>query len=104
MTQGMIAADRAVLVVGGADAEKFLENLVTNRIAGMAEGACVYTALLSPKGKYLFDFFVIRKNGEFLIDVKADRAQALAQRLAMVSAARRCHHRIGRSRGCPGPW
>ncbi|WP_424933633.1 YgfZ/GcvT domain-containing protein [Amaricoccus macauensis] len=83
MTQGMIAADRAVLVVGGADAEKFLENLVTNRIAGMAEGACVYTALLSPKGKYLFDFFVIRRNGEFLIDVKAERAQALAQRLAM---------------------
>jgi tRNA-modifying protein YgfZ len=83
MTQGMLAADRKVLAVSGEDAEIFLQNLVTNDVARIAAGSCVYAALLSPQGKYLFDFFVVPAARGFLLDVKADRAVALAQRLSM---------------------
>ena len=83
MTAGLQATDRAVLEVSGEDAGHFLQNLVTNNVEGLAEGACVYAALLSPQGKYLFDFFVIRHGAGFLIDVKADRAQPLLQRLTL---------------------
>ena len=73
---------RAVLAVSGKDAERFLQDLVSNEIETMGQEA-VYAALLSPQGKYLFDFFVLRDGSGFWLDVKAERAPALAQRLAM---------------------
>ena len=49
---------RAVLRIGGADARKFLQGLVTNDIDKAQGGAAVHAGLLSPQGKILFDFFV----------------------------------------------
>ncbi len=74
--------DRIVLAITGKDAQRFLQDLVTNEIESMGQEA-VYAALLSPQGKYLFDFFVLRSGTGFWLDVKADRAEALGQRLAM---------------------
>ena len=76
------AEDRTVLRIGGADAKRFLQDLVTNDLKA-AERGLVYAALLSPQGKYLFDFFLVEDDGGYLLDVKADRAAALAQRLTM---------------------
>ena len=82
MTSGFHATDRSVLRVSGPEAREFLQGLVTNDVRGLDRGA-VYAALLSPQGKYLFDFFLVPDGDDILIDVKADRAPALAQRLAM---------------------
>jgi len=83
-TSGLAAADRAVLRVGGAGAREFLQGLVTNDVRRLEVGGAAYAALLSPQGKYLFDFFLVADGPEdALVDVKADRAAALAQRLAM---------------------
>ncbi|MBA3324736.1 MAG: hypothetical protein H0T41_05545, partial [Rhodobacteraceae bacterium] len=82
VTSGLVAGDRAVLRVGGAQAREFLQGLVTNDLRRLDEGA-VYAALLSPQGKYLFDFVAVADGEDVLIDVLADRAAALAQRLAM---------------------
>ncbi|MEM8570074.1 MAG: folate-binding protein [Pseudomonadota bacterium] len=83
MTEGFWAKDRQVIALTGDDAVPFLQNLVTNDVSNVPQGGCAYTALLSPKGKYLFDFFVVRTEAGFLLDAKADRAAALAQRLNM---------------------
>jgi len=73
---------RTVLAVTGTDRVKFLQDLVTNDLAG-AEGRLIYAALLSPQGKYLFDFFVLQEDDRILIDVAEGAAAALAQRLTM---------------------
>ncbi|MEM6618743.1 MAG: folate-binding protein [Pseudomonadota bacterium] len=73
---------RTVLRVDGADHRKFLQDLVTNNLGGLDRGL-VYAGLLTPQGKYLFDFFLIPADGAIWIDVAADRAQALGQRLTM---------------------
>ncbi|MXU66082.1 CAF17-like 4Fe-4S cluster assembly/insertion protein YgfZ [Oceanomicrobium pacificus] len=82
--QGYVRLSRQVLRLGDVDAERFLQDLVTNDITRTGDGA-VYAALLSPQGKYLFDFFILRgEAGDgFLLDVAAERAAALAQRLSM---------------------
>ncbi len=74
--------DRTVLRIGGGDAKRFLQDLVTNDLKAAKDGL-VYAALLSPQGKYLFDFFLVEDGDGYLLDVKADRAAALAQRLTM---------------------
>lgn len=81
-TSALIAADRTVLRIGGSGARDFLQGLVSNDLARLDRGA-VYAALLTPQGKYLFDFFLVAEGADVLLDVKSDRAQALAQRLAM---------------------
>ncbi len=82
--QGFVDDRRAVLRMEGAAAREVLQGVVTNDVRRLAPGRAVYTALLTPQGKYLFDFFVVEAGeGAVLIDVAADRAGALAQRLKM---------------------
>lgn len=81
-SRGFAAPDRAVLRIGGAEARDFLQGLVTNDTRKLDDGP-LYAALLSPQGKYLFDFLLLPDGPDVLIDVAADRAAALAQRLAL---------------------
>ena len=76
------AQDRMVLRVGGADREKFLQGLVTRDMGAPGEGLR-YSAILTPQGKYLCDFFLLNRGDDVLVDVKADFGPKLAQRLMM---------------------
>jgi folate-binding protein YgfZ len=82
MMPGERTDDRMVLRIGGADREGFLQGLVTRDLAPPG-GGLVYSALLTPQGKYLFDFFLLNRGEDILLDVKADAAPRLAQRLMM---------------------
>jgi len=73
---------RTVLRLSGADTLKFLNDLVTNDLSGI-RGGMVYAALLTPQGKYLFDFFLHLDGDDVLMDVVSSRASALKQRLTM---------------------
>ncbi len=82
--QGFVDDERAILRMEGKDVRAVLQNTVTNDIGRLAPGRAVYTALLTPQGKYLFDFLLLEApDGALLIDAPAARAQALAQRLKM---------------------
>jgi folate-binding protein YgfZ len=72
-----------VLAVAGEDAEPFLNRLVTNNLQAMPRGEARFAALLSPQGKLLFDFLVVRETDGFLLDCVADQAADLAKKLAM---------------------
>jgi folate-binding protein YgfZ len=72
---------RAVLRVGGSDARKFLQGLITNDIDKAQGGAAVHAGLLSPQGKILFDFFAVPAGDGLLIDVAEDKAGELMKRL-----------------------
>jgi folate-binding protein YgfZ len=72
---------RAVLRVGGPDAGKFLQGLITNDIGKAHDSAAIHAGLLSPQGKILFDFFVVPDGDGFLIDVALATADDLLKRL-----------------------
>lgn len=74
--------DRTVISLGGADRIPFLQGLVTNDVTKAADGI-IYTALLTPQGKFIADFFVVGKEDLLLIDVATSHAQTLGQRLMM---------------------
>src|SRR5262245_39981424 len=80
--KGLRATDRSVLRIAGPDTRDFLQGLVTNDVQRLDTGP-VYAALLSPQGKYLFDFFLFADGEDVLVDVKGDRAALLAQRLGL---------------------
>lgn len=78
--------ERGVLKVGGPEARSFLQNLITNNV-DLADGSrSVYAALLTPQGKFLFDFIVSADPADknaLLLDCDGARAEALAKRLEM---------------------
>lgn len=75
---------RGVLRVGGLEAHAFLQGLVTNDMDAIGEGRAIYAALLTPQGKFLFDFFIVSDGADadsFLLDCDGARAADLAKRL-----------------------
>lgn len=75
--------DRAILAVSGPEARGFLQGLITNDIQTLKPGRGLYTALLSPQGKILFDFLVTEGDGALLIDVARDSRDTLLKKLKM---------------------
>lgn len=74
---------RALIRVTGPDARPFLHNLLTQDVETLAPGQLRFGALLSPPGRLLFDLFLWGLGDGVLLDVAADRRDALLQRLAM---------------------
>ena len=59
--------DRGILYVHGKDTEEFLQNIVSNNIKKVTDKFSIFSSLLTPQGKFLFDFLIIKhKNGFFL--------------------------------------
>ena len=73
---------RKVFRFSGTDARKFLQNLITNDVNRLDTGP-VYSALLTPQGKFIADFFLIPDDNDILMDVDADAAATLIPRLNM---------------------
>ncbi|MDJ1015887.1 MAG: folate-binding protein [Paracoccaceae bacterium] len=73
---------RTVFRMTGEDARDFLQNLVTNDVNRLEDGI-VWTALLTPQGKYLADFFLVPEGEAILLDAPEVLAAGLAQRLKM---------------------
>ncbi len=81
MTETTLLPHRAVLEVAGEDRVAFLQGLVSNDVTEATPGRAVWAALLTPQGKWLADFFIVARNEALLLDVQADQAAMLAQKL-----------------------
>jgi tRNA-modifying protein YgfZ len=82
MTKAFHATDRALVRVSGPEAREFLQGVVTNDVRRLETGPA-YAALLSPQGKYLFDFLMAGDGEDVLLDVKAEAAGGLVRRLGL---------------------
>ncbi len=78
-----VLPDRGVVSVSGPDALKLLQGLVTNDVAQLDTAPAMHSGLLSPQGKILFDFFVVRTRDGALLEVARDRAADLVKRLKL---------------------
>lgn len=97
MMQGERTQDRRLVTVEGADVLTFLQGLVTNDVLRLAKApGVVWAALLTPQGKYLADFFVVRlADGTTLLDLPDSLADATLKRLSLYRL--RADVRLGQS-------
>jgi folate-binding protein YgfZ len=78
-----ILKNRAVLYISGEDAKDYLQNLITNDIKKVSdENSCLGT-LLSPQGKFLFEFIIIKHKSGFFIDCEKDQSEELFKQLSI---------------------
>jgi folate-binding protein YgfZ len=76
-------SDRALIRLSGEDVRGFLQGLVTNDLALLAEGRPLWAGLLTPQGKVLFDFILWDASEDVLIDCEASEVDALMRRLTL---------------------
>lgn len=81
-TTATMLADRALLKLAGPDIVGFLQGLVTQDVDRLGAGP-VWSALLSPQGKVLFDFILWPSGDDIMIDCESSAREALARRLAL---------------------
>ncbi len=73
--------DRGVVTVDGPEASPFLQGLISNDIERVTDTRGIYAALLTPQGKFLHDFFVLRQGDGYLLDCEGPRVGDLGGRL-----------------------
>lgn len=72
---------RAVIALSGEETTEFLNGLITANIEDVDAGTPSYGALLTPQGKILFDFFILRDGERYLVDCSALQKHDLIKRL-----------------------
>ena len=54
--------------LNGPEAKDFLQNIVTNDIEKVTISSTLFSSILTPQGKYLFEFFVLKLKDGYLLE------------------------------------
>ena len=76
-----ILEDRAILYLNGEDTKEFLQNLISNDINKVSDTNTCFTSLLSPQGKFLYEFIIIKHKSGYLIDCEKSQVDGLFKQL-----------------------
>ncbi len=76
-----ILEDRGILFVNGVDVKEFLQNIITNDIDKVTDTNSCFASILSPQGKYLFDFLIVKHKNGYLIDCEKIQIDELYKQL-----------------------
>jgi folate-binding protein YgfZ len=87
VTNAALLSSRAAFEITGPDARDFLQNILTNDMDLVGESHAQYNSLLTPQGKFLFDFFItinpLQPIDSMLVDCAAIWRDDLIKRLTM---------------------
>ena len=73
--------DRGFIEVKGTEAKDFLQNIVTNDIEKVTDQLTVFSSILTPQGKYLFDFFVLKLKDSYLLECEKKSTEKIIKLL-----------------------
>ena len=76
-----ILEDRGLIYISGTDAREFLQNLITNNIEKVSDTKSCFASLLSPQGKYLFDFIIVKHKQGYFLDCDKKQLDFLLKQL-----------------------
>ena len=67
--QIIILEDRGLIAIFGEDAKDFLQNIITNDVEKVNSTCSIFSALFTPQGKYMYEFFLIKSDNGFFLDL-----------------------------------
>ncbi len=78
-----ILDDRAILYINGEDAKEFLQNLISNDINKVSDVNSCFSSLLTPQGKFLYEFIIVKHKSGYLMDCEKPQAEKLFKQLLL---------------------
>jgi len=76
-----ILKDRSIIYINGTDAKNFLQNLISNDINKVTDNSSCFASLLTPQGKFLYEFIVIKYKTGFFIDCEKNQCSEIFKQL-----------------------
>ena len=76
-----ILEDRAILYINGLDAKDFLQNIISNDINKVTNESSCFASLLTPLGKFLYEFIVIKHKSGYFIDCEKSQSEEIFKQL-----------------------
>jgi len=73
--------DRGFIQVNGSEAKDFLQNIVTSNIDKVTTSSTLFSSILTPQGKYLFEFFVLKLKDSYLLECEKKSATEIIKLL-----------------------
>ena len=76
-----ILKDRAILYINGLDAKDFLQNLISNDVNKVTDNSSCFASLLTPQGKFLYEFIIVKHKLGYFIDCEKSQSQEIFKQL-----------------------
>ena len=79
MDEIYILEDRGFIFINGEDAKNFLQNIITKDINAVTDNNSSFASILTPQGKYLVEFFIIKHNDGYLLDCEKSNVEHITK-------------------------
>ena len=76
-----ILNDRAILYVNGQEAKEFLQNIISNDISKVTDTSSCFSSLLTPQGKFLYEFIIVKHKMGYFIDCEKSQSEEIFKQL-----------------------
>ena len=80
--QIVILKDRGLISLSGQDVKDFLQNILSNDIEKVSWSESVFSAIFTPQGKYLYEFFIIKSNNGYFLDCENEFTKDIISHLS----------------------
>ena len=72
---------KGFISISGEDSTEFIQNIISNDIKKVTDNNCIFTSLLTPQGKFLFEFIIFKKKNIFFIECNNELIKELFDKL-----------------------
>ena len=78
-----ILEDRGIIYITGEDTFNYLQNIISNDLKKVTDNQSCFSYLLTPQGKYLFEFIIIKHKSGYFLDCPKYQIENLFKQLAL---------------------
>jgi folate-binding protein YgfZ len=72
---------KSFISIKGEDSVDFIQNIISNDIKKVTDNKCIFASLLTPQGKFLFEFIIFKTRNIFLIECNSELTKELFNKL-----------------------
>jgi folate-binding protein YgfZ len=76
--------NRSIIALYGPDTRNFLQGVITNDISKLDNQKAIYSLLLNPQGKYLYDFFLLEYGKYILFECENTYLKQIIEKLDLL--------------------
>ena len=80
-TEKAYVTSKGFVSVSGIDSPDFLQNIISNDIKKVTDNNCIFASLLTPQGKFLFEFIILKRENSYLIECNEELTKDLFNKL-----------------------
>ena len=78
-----ILEDRGIIYISGADTFDYLQNIISNDLEKATDVQSCFSYLLTPQGKYLFEFIIVKHKSGYFLDCPKYQIENLYKQLTL---------------------